>query len=60
MRFFFIFLAAITAISGYFWYADKPGSGMVYPTVLFALLALGTGAYNWIKNGSPMAEGRPQ
>jgi hypothetical protein len=39
MRFFAIFFAIITLVCGGFWLFDKPGSGMVYPTIGFAVLA---------------------
>ena len=58
MKFFFIFFAIITAVSLYFLLTDGPGSGMGWAVGIFATLATGTGAYNWIRNGSPLAEGR--
>lgn len=42
MKFFGIFFLVITAVCGYFWATDGPGSGMWIPTVIFAVLgALG-------------------
>ncbi|WP_046245030.1 hypothetical protein [Hymenobacter terrenus] len=57
MRFFFIAFAFLTCLCIYFWITDAQGSGMVYPTCIFATLALVTGGYNWYRYGSPVSEG---
>lgn len=54
MRFFFLFFLLATALCAYFWATDAPGSGMVWPTCIFAALGTGTGAYNFVRNGSPL------
>ena len=41
MKFFGISFLILTAITGYFWATDGPGSGMGFATVLFAVLGLG-------------------
>jgi hypothetical protein len=57
MKIFFLFMLAATLISGYFWATDGPGSGMQYPTILFALLAVGVGVRNTVVYGSPFRDG---
>jgi hypothetical protein len=51
MRFFAVFFAVLTVLCGYFWATDAPGSGMVYPTIGFAVLSGGVLLYNKLKNG---------
>jgi len=57
MKIFFFFFLCATVVCGYFWATDAPGSGMGWPTIFFALLALGTGVRNWRKYGSPFRDG---
>jgi hypothetical protein len=56
MKFFFIAFTILTLVSAFFWATDAPGSGLQYPTLIFGAIGLGTGGYNWFKNGSPLAE----
>lgn len=56
MRFFFSFFAAGFLLCLYFLLTDAPGSGMGWGVGLFGALGLGVGAYNWVENGSPLAE----
>lgn len=56
MKFFLYFFAACLALFGWFWYNDGPGSGMVWPTGIFAVLLAGTLLYNKRKNGGWLKE----
>ena len=60
MKFFFIAFAILTAISGFFWYTDGPGSGMGIPTGVFCIIAALVGLYNTIRFGGPLNEGPKQ
>lgn len=51
MKFFAIFFLVATIICGIFWATDGPGSGMVYPTVIFGLIGAGVLLYNKLVNG---------
>lgn len=57
MKFFVFFFAACLVLFAWFWYNDAAGSGMVYPTVVFALLLAGTLIYNKVRNGGWLKEG---
>ncbi|QKG56984.1 hypothetical protein GKZ68_10315 [Hymenobacter sp. BRD128] len=54
MKFFLIFFAVATLVCGYFLLTDGPGSGMGWPTGIFAALGAGVALYNWRTNGSPL------
>ena len=58
MKFFFLFSAAGFLLCLYFLLTDDAGSGMGWGVGIFGALGLGVGAYNWVINGSPLAEGR--
>lgn len=40
MKFLLIFLVSLTILCGIFWAVDGPGSGMAWPTGIFAALGL--------------------
>jgi F0F1-type ATP synthase assembly protein I len=58
MKFFFGFFAVATVITGIFTLTDSAGSGAGWACIIFAVLGIAVGGYNWIRNGSPMAESR--
>ena len=58
MKFFFGFFAAATVLCLYFLLTDSAGSGMGWAVGIFGALAVGTGGFNWVVNGSPLAEGK--
>lgn len=60
MKFFFIFFAAITALTGAYWIFDAPGSGAGLATAIFGSIAVGVGIYNTIKFGGPLNEAPKQ
>jgi hypothetical protein len=45
MKFFALFFALATALCAFFWLSDGGGSGMAWPTGIFALLGGGTLLY---------------
>jgi hypothetical protein len=54
MKFFAIFFTVATLICGYFWLTDGRGSGMAWPTGIFAVLGGGTLLYNKVRNGGTL------
>jgi len=62
MKFFLIFFAVAILVCGGFWISDGPGSGMAWPTGIFALLLTGVLIYNKVWRGgwlSDNANNRP-
>lgn len=51
MKFFALFFALATALCAFFWLSDGAGSGMAWPTGIFALLGGGTLLYNKLRTG---------
>ena len=54
MKFFSAFFFVATLVCGYFFLTDGPGSGMMYPTLIFAALGGGTLLYNLLRNGNSL------
>lgn len=55
MKFFALFFALATALCA-FWFIDGVGSGMAWPTGIFALIGGGTLIYNKLRTGRNLNE----
>ncbi|WP_460585969.1 hypothetical protein [Hymenobacter arcticus] len=51
MRFFTLFFAAATILCAILWLIDGAGSGMAWPTSIFAAIGSGTLLYNKLRTG---------
>lgn len=56
MKFFAIFFAVLTIGCGIFWFTDAPGSGMVYPTLIFLAIEAGVLGFNKGRTGSWLSD----
>lgn len=51
MRFFALFFATATILCAILWLVDGAGSGMAWPTGIFAAIGIGTLLYNKLRAG---------
>ncbi|OGX80853.1 hypothetical protein BEN47_06235 [Hymenobacter lapidarius] len=58
MRFFFISFLIMTALGAAFYVIDGPGSGAGIFAIICAVLAVGVGAYNYVRFGSIFKDGK--